>query len=148
MSPIAPYLVVLPRAPLSVKPMPSSSAALVGAADDRSPNNLPQTPDRLPHPSLLSSIMTTFCAPATSDYLTREQAASYIQSRIGVPMTASKLASRAHEGNGPPYKMWGGSPGARGGRGRVAIYRACDLDTWIASMFSDPAPYDQTSSPC
>jgi hypothetical protein len=76
-------------------------------------------------------------AIATSDLLNREQAAAYIARRVGITMTASALAYRASAGTGPRYSMFGG---ARGGWGRIAVYRVSDLDDWILSQLHDPPP--------
>jgi len=72
-------------------------------------------------------------------WLSREQAAAYITQRIGVLITSSVLANKASEGNGPPYRIWGGRGGlGRGGRGRYAVYKPADLDAWIETQFHEP----------
>ncbi len=77
--------------------------------------------------------------PTQSVWLSREQAAAYISHRVGVPITATVLANKASTGDGPPYRIWGGKGGlGRGGRGRYAVYRPADLDTWIETQFHDP----------
>ena len=88
----------------------------------------------------LPAVFTSTPPPSVQPtWLNREQAADYIARRVGVPITATVLANKASEGNGPVYRIWGGKGGTgRGGRGRYAVYRPADLDAWIETQFHDP----------
>ncbi|MFL0587687.1 hypothetical protein ACH0BU_13720 [Sphingomonas olei] len=61
------------------------------------------------------------------DYLRRDEAARYLQRRYGA-YTAQTLAKLACVGGGPIYRKVG----------RIALYQAHDLDTWMASRMSGP----------
>lgn len=72
--------------------------------------------------------------PPVPEYLRREMAAQYISNRVGIPYSVGALEQAAKRGNGPPYKVWNS---ARGGRGRFAVYRIADLDSWIARQLGE-----------
>lgn len=69
---------------------------------------------------------------ANPKYLTRAEAAEYLQAR-GVHRTRATLAKLAVSGSGPRYRKFGAGRGAR------ALYTPDDLDSWIDDQLSAPA---------
>lgn len=68
-----------------------------------------------------------------AEYLRREQAAEYLQSKFGV-FTHQTLAKLACVGGGPRFRKFG----------RYPVYTVEDLDEWIAARMS--APFDSTAA--
>lgn len=66
------------------------------------------------------------------DYLRREQAAEYLQSKFGA-FTRQTLAKLASVGGGPRFRKFG----------RYPVYTVADLDEWVAGRMS--APFDSTA---
>jgi hypothetical protein len=60
------------------------------------------------------------------EYLRREQAAEYLQKRIGA-YTVETLAKLACVGGGPKFRRFG----------RIPLYTPADLEEWIASRLSE-----------
>lgn len=88
--------------------------------------------------SVLPATSSTSSSPPQA-VLTREQAAAYVNERLGFEaITSTALANKASTGGGPRYRIWGRKTPGRGGRGRFAVYTAADLDEWIAEQFHDP----------
>ena len=63
----------------------------------------------------------------SSEYLRRDQAAQYLQTRYGVG-TRQTLAKLACTGGGPIFRKFG----------RYPVYTATDLDEWAAGRMSGP----------
>lgn len=61
------------------------------------------------------------------EYLRREQAADYLQNRIGA-YTADTLAKMACVGGGPKFRLLG----------RIPLYTVTELEEWISSKLSKP----------
>ncbi len=60
-------------------------------------------------------------------YLTRLEAAEYVTSR-GIPLAKNTLQKMATVGGGPLYRRFGNR----------SLYKAKDLDAWIAERVSSP----------
>lgn len=61
-------------------------------------------------------------------FLSRAQAADYIQSRYGLPAAKSTLGKLASLGGGPVYRLFCGR----------AVYTPSDLDLWVKEKLSAP----------
>lgn len=85
-------------------------------------------------------------APTIPKLLSREQAAEYIQSIIGIRTTTTMLANWASNNSGPKYKIWRGRGTGRGGRGRYAVYEQANLDSWIESNLIEPTNQGRAGS--
>ena len=64
---------------------------------------------------------TQFATEKSEHFLRRREAAAYLQQRYGVG-SASTLAKQAMTGDGPRFHKYGG---------RVVLYLASDLDTYM-----------------
>jgi hypothetical protein len=65
---------------------------------------------------------------ASTQYMRREAAASYLQQTYGFGSRAT-LAKLASVGGGPAYKV----------AGRIPLYKSEDLDAWACSKISAPS---------
>jgi len=63
----------------------------------------------------------------TDKFLTRREAAEYLNSK-GLPIAHATLGKLASVGGGPLYCRFG----------RVAVYKAADLDDWAARKLGTP----------
>ncbi len=61
------------------------------------------------------------------EYLRREQAAAYLQKRVGA-YTTDTLAKMAVVGGGPKFRRIG----------RIPLYTVADLEDWLSSRLSPP----------
>ena len=61
--------------------------------------------------------------------LTRPEASEYLLRKFGIRRTPKTLAKIAVTGGGPKFCR----------DTRLALYPICELDTWAASLLSDPA---------
>lgn len=62
-----------------------------------------------------------------SDYLTRAEAAGYLNER-GLPITKNTLQKMATTGGGPVYRLFG----------TRTVYTASDLDAWVEQKLEPP----------
>jgi len=71
----------------------------------------------------------------TPRYLNRDEAALYLSEQLRG--TVSTKAMSGWGKKGPPYRVFRGKRGERGGNGRWAVYTIEDLDAWIETQLAD-----------